>query len=79
MARSSLDEMAWQINWADLTDVELADLAGQVATVATDSGTFALAPWGPFGPTLMRSDQVYGLVGAGRGLTPGPRVRAGSS
>jgi murein DD-endopeptidase MepM/ murein hydrolase activator NlpD len=60
VARSSLDEMAWQINWADLTDAELAELAGQVATVATDSGTLALAPWGPFGPTLVRSDQVYG-------------------
>ena len=60
MARQTLGRMAWEIDWAELADAELSELARQVDALHTDAGALAVSPWGPFGPTLMRSEHVYG-------------------
>jgi murein DD-endopeptidase MepM/ murein hydrolase activator NlpD len=60
MARQTLGQMAWEIDWADLADAELAQLARQVDALQTEAGALAVSPWGPFGPSLLQSEQVYG-------------------
>jgi hypothetical protein len=60
MARRTVGEMAWEIDWADLADAELAQLATRVAAVHTAEGSFTVSPWGPFGPTLVESRELYG-------------------
>lgn len=60
MARHSLGQMAWEIDWAELADARIAELARQVAALHTDAGSLAVAPWGPFGPALTASEHVYG-------------------
>jgi murein DD-endopeptidase MepM/ murein hydrolase activator NlpD len=60
MARQTLGEMAWEIDWAELADSELTELARQVAALQTEDGALAVSLWGPFGPSLLESEQVYG-------------------
>jgi murein DD-endopeptidase MepM/ murein hydrolase activator NlpD len=60
MAQQTLGQMAWEIDWADLADAELAELARQVGALQTDAGALTISPWGPYGPALMSTEQVYG-------------------
>lgn len=60
VARQTFGQMAWEIDWAELADVELAELAAQVVAMQTDAGMFTVSPWGAFGPGLLTSEQVYG-------------------